>query len=258
MKLRLWALARKATRYSRLTIPYCGRGWLALDERDLIQTHVLNDGLYEPEVWDALFSIASQSEVVWDIGAHIGTFAVRSMLDARVAFVHAFEPDPLTRRALQLNVDLNSDAPAKCSIHEMAIGADSGNSVLHRGPIRNVGLSSIVTQPTNDAFVVRRTSMDELVFKSGFTPPTLVKIDVEGAERDVVAGGSRVFRECKPKAVVIEANANVDGTMTDPSVVVPLGEAGYALKWIRRPNGAIWPRENYLALVAASVNANCD
>src|SRR5207245_2543107 len=85
MKLRLWTWLRRSTGYPLLTVRYCGRGWIALDERDYVQRYVLTDGLYEPEVWEALFSSAWDSEVLWDIGAHVGTFTVRSMLDSRVA-----------------------------------------------------------------------------------------------------------------------------------------------------------------------------
>src|SRR5437773_4539279 len=134
LKLRLWSCLRKSTGYPLLTTPYCERGRLALDERDYVQRRIMTDGFYEPEVWEALFAVASESEVLWDIGAHVGTFTVRSMLDRRVAAVHAFEPDPVTRRSLELNVALNRDVGAHCSIHEEALGANVGESVLFRGP----------------------------------------------------------------------------------------------------------------------------
>src|ERR1051325_1822340 len=251
MKLRLWSWLRISTGHPLLKMPYCVRGWIALDERDYVQQRILSDGLYEPEVWEALFSFASDSEVLWDIGAHVGTFTVRSMLDSRVAVVHAFEPDPITLRALQLNVDLNRGLGSQCVICNLALGADSGNSILHRGPAQNIGMSSIAYQPSGDAFSVQRTSIDQLVFQEGMHPPTLMKIDVEGSERDLLLGGKQFFQTYTPKAVVIEAEANPDGTLRDPSVVEPLLAAGYEIGPLLRPKGEMWPRENYLAVPAA-------
>jgi FkbM family methyltransferase len=251
MKLRFWSWLRRSTRYPLLTTPYCERAWLALDERDYVQRRVITEGFYEPEVWDALFSFASASEVLWDIGAHVGTFTVRSMLDPRVAMVRAFEPDPVTRTALQVNVALNRSIGAPCSIHSEALGANIGDSVLHRGPVHNLGMSSIVSRPSQRGFSVRRTSVDELVFAEGIAQPTLLKIDVEGSERNLLVGAERLLRTQPPKAVVIEAEANPDGSLRDEVIGAQLRRAGYTISWIRRPDGEMWPRENYLAAAPA-------
>jgi len=113
MKLRVWTWMRKVMGHRPLTVRYCSSGWISLDERDFVQRCVLEQGLYEPEVWDALFASASESEVLWDIGSHIGTFAVRSMLDSRVAIVHAFEADRLTHSRLRHNVRLNASCQTR-------------------------------------------------------------------------------------------------------------------------------------------------
>jgi len=247
-KLRLWRWLRNAIGPSRLTVPYCGRGWIALDETDLVQWEVLNNHYYEPEVWEALFSFASGSEVLWDVGAHVGTFSLRSMLDVRVAEVHAFEPDPLTREALELNVSLNKGLGSQCHIHGVAIGSEPGDSVLQHGPPGNTGLSSISSQVSTQLFNVRRTSIDELIFHQGYTPPTLVKIDIEGAEADLLRGAKQFLEEHGPKAIVIEAEARADGVIIDESITRSLEGAGYKINWIKRPGGQIWPRENYLAV----------
>jgi FkbM family methyltransferase len=248
MKLRVWRWIRSATGYPLLTVPYCGRGWIALDEREYIQGHVLRDGLYEPEVWESLFFFANDAEVVWDVGAHIGTFAVRSMLDPRVAAVHAFEPNPSVRSALELNVNLNRHLGSKCSVHEIAIGSSPGMSTLYLGPARNTGQSSLAYKPSGDVITVRRTSIDALVYEERLTPPTLMKIDIEGAEPGLLVGATRFFREHKPKAIVLEAEADPNGRMKDPSIGASLASARYEMRWIRRPSREVAPRENYLAV----------
>ena len=51
MKLRFWWGMRERLRYPRLTIPYAGRGWITVDERDMLQGEIFVTGAYEPEVW---------------------------------------------------------------------------------------------------------------------------------------------------------------------------------------------------------------
>src|SRR5690349_17994902 len=77
-KLRIWRYLRKLQGYSRLTVPYIDVGWISLDERDHIQHSIFVNGAYEPEVWEALSSLAEDGEVIWDVGANIGSFALRA------------------------------------------------------------------------------------------------------------------------------------------------------------------------------------
>src|SRR5438128_6845436 len=121
LRLRMWSWLRKLQQHRRLTIRYCGNGWLAVDERDLVQRYVLHSGFYEPEVWERLFAFAVDSEVVWDVGAHVGTFTLRSLLDPRVRVVHAFEPDPVTFEVLEWNTRLNCFEEGRFRLHNCAV-----------------------------------------------------------------------------------------------------------------------------------------
>jgi hypothetical protein len=56
--------------------------------------------------------------------------------------------------------------------------------------------------------VVAATSIDRLVFDAGMTPPTVVKIDVEGAEMEVLRGMSKTCAVHRP-AIVCEIDAGV-------------------------------------------------
>ena len=209
---------------------------------------MLWEGFYEPEVWEALFAWGRNAEVVWDIGAHIGTFTVRSLLDRRVKSVHAFEPDPVTFERLKWNVALNPHPSNRCHTHQCAVGEQEGEVTLYRGPFHNTGLSSINAQPTSEAFRVCCRSLDEMVFDEDLERPTLMKIDVEGFEELVLSGGRRLFRETPPKAIAIEARADEHGSVLDQSLVDKLKSLQFELKWIRRPSGIVYARENYLAV----------
>ena len=246
MKLRLWGWLRNLQQHRKLTVTYCNRGWLTLDERDLVQRYVLREGFYEPEVWDALFKFATHSEVLWDIGGHIGTFTVRSALDCRVRLVHTFEPDPVTFEALENNVRVNSLGNT-CRIHRCALGSENCATTLYRGPVHNIGLSSIDVRPTSEGHRVLCRSIDDLVFRDGLEPPTLVKIDVEGFEEKVLIGAERLLRELPPKAIAIEALSDESTQIVERSLVHCLKSFHFDLRWIPRPSGIVHARENYIA-----------
>jgi hypothetical protein len=97
------------------------------------------------------------------------------------------------------------------------------------------------------AIAVECRSADEAVFSEGVQAPTLLKIDVEGWEWEVLRGAERLLREHPPKAIVFESTADESGSILERSVPEFLQEHGYLVRWIQRPSGIVEPRENYLA-----------
>ncbi len=248
MKLRFWGWLRRWGSYPRLTVRYATAGWITVDERDLIQREILVNGFYEPEVWEMLSSAADSEEVVWDVGAHVGTFSIRALLDPRVKMVHAFEPDPISAEILEFNLSLNDSKQSRWALHRFALSDGRGPRKLYRGPDANTGLSSLVPRAGELVFEVSCLSADELVLRKGIRPPTLMKIDVEGWESRVVAGAQRLLAERPPKAIVFEAGYREPGRISDPSLARCLESWGYAIRHIRRPSGIVEERENFLAV----------
>ena len=244
-KLRLWGYIRKFQHYARLTIPYHGRGWLTIDERDYLQGKILREGRYEPEVWQNLSRYATAKEVVWDIGANIGSFSVSALLDTRVREVHAFEPDPLHAEVLEYNLQLNS---GHWRLHRAALSEQTEVRTLYHASFPHLGGSSLGSDFGHGAFQVECYSIDDFLSNHGVASPTLMKIDVEGWEMAVVCGARRLFAECPPKAVVFEADSDDRGDMKNIEVQRELERYEYSVSWIRRPEGAVYHRENYLAV----------
>lgn len=244
MKLRFWGSFRKWSKYARLTIPYAERGWITIDERDLLQRQILIEGSYELEVWETLAAFATVDEVVWDIGAHIGSFAIQALTDLRVREIHAFEPDPVHADILEINLTLN---PGRHAVHRMALGSERQRRKLYHGPVANTGLSSLANRVSSQVFEVECRSIDELVFVECINPPTLMKIDVEDWESRVLRGASRLLSEKPPKAIVFESKCDANGEILDQSIVDHLTAVDYRVRRIHRPSGLVDQRENFLA-----------
>jgi FkbM family methyltransferase len=215
-----------------------------VDERDLIGARVFTTGGYEAEVWGALASLAVRDEVLWDVGANIGTVSIPALHDARFAHVHAFEPDPETSAVLHHNLALNG---RRYTVHPLALGDRTGTVGLRPGPTANRGLSSVASSADPELRPVACRTADDLVFGGGVPAPTLMKIDVEGWELPVLRGARRLMAEVPPKALVVEAICAPDGTMTEPALARVLSDSGYDVRRLPRPDGTIEERENFFA-----------
>lgn len=260
MKLRLWRYLRQASHYAPLTVAYGNGAWITIDERDWLQSSIFASGSYEPEVWSALSQHATSDEVVWDVGANIGSFALTAAQDCRVTSVCAFEPDPLTLDVLKRNLALNGN-PAR--VYPVALSDTAERKTLIHGPGTNSGLSTFsptahtgmtrhvsATQHRLPTFEVDCQTADELIAHADAPAPTLMKIDVEGWEYQVLRGAGQLLRSRRLKALAFEAHSDVSGRLDDEPLERLLTTHGYSISHVRRPEGDLRAVENYLAALA--------
>ena len=258
LKLRLWRYMRQISGYAPLTVASGEGRWITLYERDWPQSHILNRGAYEPEVWTALAQHVTQDEVVWDVGAHIGSFALAAAQDSRVRSVCAFEPDPLNLVALRRNLALNGN-PAL--VYPVALSDTTERKTLIHGPATNSGMSTLapsastgmsqhtsVARPPLPTFEVECRTADDLVMQDAVPAPTLMKVDVEGWEYRVLVGASGLLQSATLKALVFESACGTNGRSEDKRLVSLLHQYNYSLSRIERPDGELRGVENYLAV----------
>jgi FkbM family methyltransferase len=178
----------------------------------------------------------SEKDVFYDIGANIGFY---SMLAAELsAEVHAFEPIKDTYRLLQMNLRYYDQAYTV----NAALSDSQGNVVLYR-PIDWSGLSTMVPemllkpyQPYN----VNATTLDSYVLDQRHSPPTVLKIDVEGAEIFVLKGGERTIAQYQPTILVELSPPHRYGLNNSLPVIEFLRQKGYVLHRID-DNGSLLP-----------------
>jgi FkbM family methyltransferase len=242
-KLRIWRYLYRLCRRPPVVVNYAGGALLRLDYLDYVQAHILRTGSYEPEVWDVLSAFATQGEVLWDVGAHVGAFSIRAALDPRVQVVHCFEPHPQTGAALRRNLGLNR-LPVRH--HAVALGDRVGQERLSSGSFGNVGTASLCRSQGEGRYDVPCTTADQLV-SDGLELPTLIKLDVEGWELAVLRGASGILSDHRLKAVVFEAACDAGGRLCERELAHLLGRFGYRVHRIVRPEGGLEPRENFVA-----------
>jgi FkbM family methyltransferase len=248
MKLRLWGWLRRLTGYAALTVPLRGGGLITVDERDQVQREILHTGAYEPELWETLQRFVVADEILWDVGAFVGSLSIQALQDQRVSRVHAFEPHPEQGDRLEYTLRLNGDP--RWRLHRLALGDCNEERRLYNHPFPLLGSTSLAEDFGAGSFGVTCRSIDSLICDDGVPAPTLMKIDVEDWELRLFQGARRLLAERPPKAMVFEASTRKggDGRPSDPRLTELLEGSGYRVEWIRRHNGIVWPRENFLAV----------
>jgi FkbM family methyltransferase len=132
-------------------------------------------------------------DVIWDVGANLGIFSFASGKMAGVGGeVVALEPDPELVGLLRASVQLNSDARlAEIRICDCAASASTGFGdlvVASRSRATNHLKGFGTTQTGGERYLerVRTIKLDDLL--EDHRSPDVIKIDVEGAEWDVLRG----------------------------------------------------------------------
>ena len=154
-------------------------------------------GLYEEGVQEAIAEHLAPGSVMWDVGAHIGFItAIASRAVGATGQVLAFEPLPQNICRLRQTVETNG--LANVTIREVAVSSSIGTSPFYIHASTSMGgLESSDGAPTID---VPTTTLDAEL--SDRRPPTVVKIDVEGFEDEVITGGQRLFDDIRPVVVI--------------------------------------------------------
>jgi FkbM family methyltransferase len=154
-------------------------------------------GAYERAVQEAFEALLRPGDVVWDVGAHIGFFSLlASRLVGPNGSVHAFEPIPANRERLLASLELNRTR--NVTVHDCVLSDRSGDCILFPGSASTTW--TLVEPGDGEGIPIRSTTLDE--FGSSGPPPTLVKIDAERAEVDVLRGGLDLIAEHRPKLLV--------------------------------------------------------
>jgi FkbM family methyltransferase len=143
--------------------------------------------------------------VVWDVGANVGLFSVAAAARAgTTGHVFAFEPDTWLVGLLRRTAQLHHPQCAKMSIVPAAVGgcvalrsfqiavrSRSSNALAGYGQSQMGGVA--------EEQIVPVFNLDWLL--DHFAAPHVLKIDVEGAELEVLAGQMRMLREVRPRIV---------------------------------------------------------
>jgi FkbM family methyltransferase len=187
-------------------------------------------GVWEQAVTDAIKETAKAGMTVLDVGADIGYYTVLLARLAGSGPVFAFEPIPKARDILHRNIERN--ALKNVAVSPFALGSAAASAWLEQPFEKSrLNLNGAKTASGDVAVEIRR--FDELAGTLGIQHVHFLKIDVEGAEHQVLMGMAHTIERDHPTCII-----EVHGEMlplfgsSKPGFLQWMRQHGYRWRWL--------------------------
>lgn len=186
------------------------------------------EGGYEAPVQAAVEALLKPGAVLYDVGGGEGLYC---LLGARKgAQVFAFEPHPVNAERIAFHARLNS---LESLIHVLPLAAHSSSGLLalefaqHGSQMAPAGHGEPHGRQGRKADCI---TLDE--FSRSHPAPTLVKVDVEGAESEVLRGAEEMFERVQPSLI-----CEVHDAENERFVRQWLADRRYSVHWLEQQPG---------------------
>jgi FkbM family methyltransferase len=176
-------------------------------------------GQYDRPILERLQSVCRAGWTVWDCGTYLGFYTcVLARLVGRTGRVVAVEADPANLERTRRNAVANGFRNV-VFVHA-AVGGRSGETDLVVSRNTNSHLPGTWIGATRDAYArieqqdavirVPAVTLDDVCYAMNLGRPHLVKLDIEGAEAEALAGAERLARDVRPLVVLELHNPECD------------------------------------------------
>lgn len=174
-------------------------------------------GNYETEHQDILRKNVKHGNIVYDIGAHTGFLTLfSSRLVGDSGRVFAFEPLPENYTLLKEHLKING--VRNVSSYQLAI-SNSNKTVFFTNNPNSFANTYIQSSPMMNIAIpiieIQAVALDVFIKGNNLPLPDLIKIDVEGAEYDVLQGAENSIRASKPLIILATHNNHNPGVEED-------------------------------------------
>jgi FkbM family methyltransferase len=180
-------------------------------------------GTTEREEQRALADHLTAGDVFYDLGANIGFYAtIAGRIVGPRGQVYAFEPFPASAERIRNNAALNGFDHIR--VFELAVYDRAGTVPFNLG--HECQENRIGRQEPRDAtgaaapvLQVRTVALDDLIESERLRPPSVIMLDVEGAEVEALRGMAETIRRSRPVIlcevhwIVNELRAFYEGTL---------------------------------------------
>lgn len=172
--------------------------------RSVYQFGILDS--WELIVQKTLVDRLHKGDVFIDVGANVGFYTLlASALVGDTGQVHSFEPTPSTFAVLKENRGERTNI----HLNQLALGEQEGEATLADFGLLDSGLNSLHTLEhkgiRSEKITVKITTLDSYC-KEKNLKPTMIKVDVEGMEYEVLQGAVETLRTARP-VLILEVGA---------------------------------------------------
>ena len=185
---------------------------------DVVSVFVLGQYRY---AHDGAGVTVGPGDVVLDVGGCWGDTALYfASLVGPEGKVYTFEFDPESLEILRANLALNPELADRIEVVEQALWDRSGEALQ----IVQAGRCTSVAEGDGapDAAQVQTITLDDFVERAGIGRLSFIKMDVEGAECNVLRGGQRSLERFAPR-LAIAAYHRDDDLVTIPGLIASRG-----------------------------------
>ena len=209
-------------------------------------------GEYEdPETINFFLAWLKPDSVYYDIGSNIGFHALTANRVINTGKIYAFEPMPAVRAIFEKHISLNNKLIISNSIKIFPIAISNkekqvefSNDITHRDGNTYIK-ESYIFAGTENKITVQCQSIDGLM-QQGYDKPDIIKIDVEGAEYDVLTGAENTLQLYQPNILLATHDCHLPGVQQ--KCVQFLEELGYRLQHTGKHNKYMDGLDDYIAI----------
>lgn len=185
----------------------------------------------ERPVLETFLDCLRADDVVYDIGANTGLFACFAGQALDAGSVVGFEPEPANRRRAAENLARNADGTTATVRPVALFDTDGETELVVRGGLGE-GTHQLGDEECNRTVTVS-TRRAETMIENGTIPvPDVVKIDVEGAELNVLDGFGPFLSDIRVVICEIHRDKVQEFGATNTMVENRLERAGFDLEQI--------------------------
>jgi FkbM family methyltransferase len=203
-------------------------------------------GHYDDFIFEAVhnYDLVHPGDCIWDVGAYYGYYSLFfASLAGTDGQVIAFEPNPVNFDYLAANVKRNSKISSQIRLMDCAV-ADCDGKLEFRYSTKlaytSMGFLPKSGVPSDQiagsvyrgfsAIQVNVSRIDSLI-DQGLPKPSLIKLDVEGAESSVLQGALGLFAHAKP-TMLIEVHSITNMFFVQATLLA----AGYRTQLLEGPD----------------------
>jgi FkbM family methyltransferase len=199
---------------------------------DIVQFNVFLFGVWEPDITAFMRRRLSAGDTFCDIGSHVGYYsllaATRVLPDGRVV---AVEASPTIFEQLRKNLERNQAVNVRAV--NIAAAAEPGAMNVHCGPAWNLGWTTTRTdRGLPHECLVPALPLNDILTAEERRTLRLIKVDVEGTERELFPALLQLLRESRSDAeAILEVSPRwwKESSQTVEQAVQPFLEAGFYL-----------------------------
>ncbi len=191
-------------------------------------------GIYESDKTQTICSLLKPGQTFIDVGCNKGDF---SLLAAKIigkdGSVLAFEPEPDNCYWIEKSIKLNNYENIK--LFQLALADSNEDAQLYLG--EKSGWHSLVSNSDNtqkSTIEVKKRTLDSILDEAGNIGVDMIKIDVEGAEMEVLQGASTMFDNNSELIVLLDLHPHMG--VNPVEVCGFLTENGFSILNMKAPH----------------------